>query len=337
MPKEVQGKAKYLRIWNMEAKTYTMWDHRPYATMGPATSMVQSDGVKRILGTVPIESDGSVSFVAPSGVALHFQLLDENQRALQTMRSFTGVMPGETRGCLGCHESQIVTPNMGPRGKAMRRAPSTITPVNWPDISVSFDRYVQPVLDKYCGKCHQNPESDAYKAINLTNRPGYLFFNEPYVTLTGWPSWGRPYVAPKNPRPGFGWADTILVEGFDQRDPNAYKTPDPMTKLSYKSRLIERMSSGKHHDVKVEGDDLLRAILWVDAMCPYYGSEELRAMGDPDFPGVEWLPVKPRITTAPIIPRPGPLNAFHPELDKAYEAPDMNRVNALPSGIERVK
>ncbi|MGN1274650.1 MAG: hypothetical protein ACI4UF_08665, partial [Thermoguttaceae bacterium] len=147
---ELRGKAKFLRIWNLEPKTYTMWDHRPYASEGPATSLVQTDGVKRILGTVPIEDDGSVCFEAPSGVALHFQLLDENHRALHTMRSFTGVMPGEVRGCIGCHESQIVTPGMAPVGKAMKRAPSKITPVPWKDISVSYDRYVEPTLKKYC-------------------------------------------------------------------------------------------------------------------------------------------------------------------------------------------
>lgn len=334
-PAELKGKARYLRIWSMESKTYTMWDHRPYATMGPATSMVQSDGVKRILGTVPIEDDGSVNFEAPSGTALHFQLLDENQRALQTMRSFTGVMPGEVRGCLGCHESQIVSPNMAPVGKAMRRAPSRITPVPWSDISVSYDRYVQPVLDRYCGKCHQDPASDAFKAIDLTRRKGFLFFDEPYVTLTGKPTWGKPYVAPDSPPPGFGWADTILVEGFNQNDPNAYHTVPPMTKLSYRSRLVERMASGTHHDVKVAGDDLMRVILWVDAMCPYYGSDELRAMEDPEFPGVNWLPVRPRIHSAPIVPRPGPLDPFHPETDDAYEAPTLERVNQLPFGIER--
>lgn len=336
-PPELKDKARFLRVWSQEPKTYTMWDHRPYASMGPATSMVQSDGVKRILGTVPIEDDGSVNFEAPSGVALHFQLLDENHRALQTMRSFTGVMPGEVRGCLGCHESQIVSPNLAPVGKAMRRAPSKITPVPWEDVSVSYGRYVQPVLDKYCGKCHENPDSKAYETFNMTRRPGFRIFDEPYVTLVGRPSWGAQYKAPDNPPPGFGWADTILVEGYDQRDPAAYHTVAPLTKLSYKSRLVERMASGTHHDVKVTGDDLLRVILWVDAMCPYYGSEELRNMPDPEFPGADWLPVRPRIQTAPVIPRPGPFDAFHPENDRAYDAPDMNRVNRLPYGIQNRK
>jgi len=109
-PEVLQGKARYLRVLNIEPKTYTYWHKRPALSTGPVVSLVQSEGVKRILGTVPIEPDGSVAFQAPAGQALHFQLLDEHFRALQTMRSFTGVMPGEERGCLGCHESHSRTP-----------------------------------------------------------------------------------------------------------------------------------------------------------------------------------------------------------------------------------
>ncbi len=109
-PPELQDKAKFLRVWHIDPKTYTYWHKRPYISTGPVVSMVQSEGVKRLLGTVPIEADGSVSFRAPPGKALHFQLLDEDFRALQTMRSFVGVMPGESRGCLGCHEMHSKTP-----------------------------------------------------------------------------------------------------------------------------------------------------------------------------------------------------------------------------------
>ncbi|MDO4628061.1 MAG: hypothetical protein Q4C70_02635 [Planctomycetia bacterium] len=70
-------------------------------------------------------------------------------------------------------------------------------------------------------------------------------------------------------------------------------------------------------------------------MCPYYGSEELRAMSDPAFYGVDYIGVKPRIQTAPVIPRPGPLDAWKSEHDECYSAPDMKKVNALPHGITR--
>ncbi len=99
----------------------------------------------------------------------------------------------------------------------------------------------------------------------------------------------------------------LMVEGYDTRDPSAYRTPAPMTHLSYNSPLIELVSSGKHYDVRVDEPSLRKLIAWIDTMCPYRGSEEVRELDDPDFQGIDWLSVRPRIKTAPTIVRPGPL------------------------------
>ena len=99
-----------------------------------------------------------------------------------------------------------------------------------------------------------------------------------------------------------------MVEGYDQRDPKGYITPEPMTALSYKSRLIEIVSSGNHHDVKVDEVSRLRLITWIDAMTPYRGLEEIHEIPDPEFQGIDWLAIRPRIKTAPIITRPGPVD-----------------------------
>ncbi len=172
--------------------------------------------MKRILGTVPIEADGSVAFEAPPSTALHFQLLDENYRALQTMRSFAGVMPGERRGCMGCHESHSRAPQYQSDVLALAAQPRTITPPPWGDESVSYPRFVRPVLDQYCAKCHEG-DGEARKVLDLTERPGFLSFDETYMLFTGNPSWGAPYQKPANPPPGFGIANMIMVEGYDQR------------------------------------------------------------------------------------------------------------------------
>jgi len=217
------------------------------------------------------------------------------------------VMPGERRGCLGCHESHSRAPAQTAGVLALRRPPSRIEPPPWPDRTVSYDRYVQPVLDRYCGRCHEG-NGEARKVLDLTRRPGWHIFPEPYVTLTGHPSWGQPYTPPKDPPPGFGCAGMIMVEAYDKRDPHAYYTPPPMSALSYRSRLIQIAASGKHYGVKVDPISLRRLIVWVDAMCPWRGEEEVRALPDPVFPGVDWLAVRPRIHTAPRIPRPGPVD-----------------------------
>lgn len=316
-PPELKGKAKFLRILTIDPKTYTYWYKRPYASTGPVVSMISSEGVKRILGTVPIAEDGSLYFEAPAGVAIHFQLLDGKYRALHTMRSFTGVMPGEKRGCLGCHAMHSKAPvseraaaayhTAAYHTAAYHRKPSKITPPPWGDASVSYTRFVQPVLDKYCGKCHQG-EGKARKTLDLTFRPGFNIFNEPYVHLTGRPTWGRAYNMPKDPPPGFGIADTLMVEAFDQRDPKAYATPEPMTRLSYKSRLVHIASSGTHNKVKVDPVSRRKLIAWVDTMCPYRGDEEVRAIPDPVFQGIDWLSIRPQIKNAPTVIRPGPID-----------------------------
>ena len=77
-----------------------------------------------------------------------------------------------------------------------------------------------------------------------------------------------------------------------------------MQYLSRASRLIDLASSGKHYGVKADAESLHRLIVWVDACCPFMGDDELRALGDPDFPGIERLPIRPRVATAPVVDRP---------------------------------
>lgn len=301
VPDLPRGSVKYLRVFQPDYKTYSTWE-KIYRHSGPPVSIVQEETVKRILGEVPVEADGSVNFYVPAGQAVFFQLLDESHRCLQTMRSFTGVMPGEVRGCVGCHESQSMpTAGTAVAAIAMKRPPSAITPPPWGTESIGYERFVQPVLNQYCGKCHQG-EGKAREKLDLTLRPGDGPFKEPYLTLVGAAGWG----SPAKPGPGYGAAAAIPVETFPNTalNPVAVQTIRPMTYLSYKSQLIDFASSGKHHDVKVDELSRLRLIAWVDACCPYNGEEEIRAMEDPNFAGIEKLTIRPRVKTAPVIARP---------------------------------
>ena len=83
------------------------------------------------------------------------------------------------------------------------------------------------------------------------------------------------------------------------RDGAARRAGTPIT-----SRLVELASGGGHYDVKLDSTTLRQLIGWVDANCPYRGDEEIRAIADPDFPGIETLPVRPRTKTAPLVERP---------------------------------
>jgi hypothetical protein len=294
-----RGIVKYLRVFQLDYKTYTTWN-KTYRHSGPAVSIVQEEGVKRILSEVPVETDGSVHFTAPAGRSLYFQLLDADGRCLQTMRSFTGLLPGERRGCVGCHESHSVSPPRR-KGQALLREPTELSPPAWSTGSISYERFAQPALDRYCVRCHRG-KAPGSEEPDLRLRPGINVFKEPYLTLVGPAAWG--YSVPAD-RPGYGIAGAIPVESnFSPNDPAGLTTLRPRGYLSPASRLIELASSGKHHGVKVGPRDLHRLIAWVDACCPFLGEEEVRALGDPDFPGIDRLPIRPRVATAPVIERP---------------------------------
>jgi hypothetical protein len=299
VPDLPRGMVKFLRVFQLDYKTYSTWN-KTYRHSGPTVSIVQEEGVKRILSEVPVEADGSVSFKAPAGLALYFQLLDADRRCLQTMRSFSGLMPGEQRGCVGCHEGHSTVPPPQ-RGLAFNRPPTELSPPPWGTESISYERFVQPVLDRYCVECHHK-EAQGFAEPDLALRPGHDVFKEPYLTLVGSAGWGNPVPAG---RPGYGIAGAIPVESnYGQNDTNALTTLRPMQYLSYTSRLIELASAGTHYDVKVDPVNLHRLIAWVDACCPYRGEPEVRALGDPDFPGIERLPIRPRVATAPVVERP---------------------------------
>ncbi len=297
VPGVTRERVKYLRVLQLDYKTYSTWN-KTYRNSGPPVSIVQEEGVKRILSETPVEADGSVHFKVPAGRAVYFQLLDADRRCLQIMRSFTGVMPGETRGCTGCHEMHSTAPSSS-QALALRRPPAELTPPPWGDESISYERFAQPVLDRHCVRCHRGDKASSEP--NLALRPGHSVFKEPYLTLVGPAGWGNP-VRPG--KPGYGIAGAIPVEIYDQNDPQALVTLRPMQYLSRSSRLIDLAASGKHYEVRVPPAELHRLIAWVDACCPFMGEEELRALGDPDFPGIERLPIRPRVASAPVVERP---------------------------------
>jgi hypothetical protein len=125
-------------------------------------------GIPRmVLGTVPVESDGSACFEAPVGREIYFQVLDENGMAVQSMRSGTFVHPGEHLSCRGCHDRRVTAPPEATAiPLALRRKPSPITPDIDEACPLTFARLVQPVLEKTCVPCHtknqKGPTTTAY-------------------------------------------------------------------------------------------------------------------------------------------------------------------------------
>ncbi len=140
----------------------------------PSLGVSAEDPGKFVLGTVPVEADGSVNFRLPSGVPVFFQALDAAGVAVQTMRTLTYVMPGQTLACIGCHDAREASPPAGRLAIAATRDPSQITPGpdgSWP---LRFDKLVQPALDRHCVECHHPGAKDAAAAkLNLTPDQAY--------------------------------------------------------------------------------------------------------------------------------------------------------------------
>ena len=110
--------------------------------------------LERILGTVPVEADGSANFLLPAMRSLFFVALDEHDMSVKRMQSFMTVQPGERVSCVGCHEERGTTPPAQRVGEAMLRKPSSIAPIaDVPDV-FDFPRDIQPILDRHCVACH---------------------------------------------------------------------------------------------------------------------------------------------------------------------------------------
>ncbi|MBI2301368.1 MAG: hypothetical protein HYU66_20870, partial [Armatimonadetes bacterium] len=146
-----RGSVKSLRVftYNYTYREKVACGYGPLSTPG-------IDGPwapRRILGTVPVQTDGSAFFKVPANTPISVQPLDSDGRALQLMRSWFTAMPGEVGTCVGCHDRQSSAPQAG-LTLAASRAPVAVSPWRGPARGFDFEREVQPVLDRHCAGCH---------------------------------------------------------------------------------------------------------------------------------------------------------------------------------------
>ncbi|MBQ8187075.1 MAG: hypothetical protein IJ037_09450 [Clostridia bacterium] len=170
------GTAKYLRVVELEFRSSSIGATFAVGsgTADPFSPIATGTGswdVKTVLGVVPIEADGSALFTAPANTPMYFQLLDENGSVIQTMRSWTTLMPNETFSCVGCHEDKNIAPTVsGTVTMAMKKGVQQLQPDLWMESDhdpysdadtegFSFLKEVQPILDESCVVCHSNPNT----------------------------------------------------------------------------------------------------------------------------------------------------------------------------------
>ena len=223
----------------------------------PGTGSINT--ARAVLGTVPVESDGSAHFVVPAGKELFFQALDEQGLAVQSMRSGTHFQPGETRVCMGCHEPKQRAPRISPvESLATRRPPSRLQPDVDGTNPFSYARLVQPVLDKHCFDCHAKNSDKTFRLdaapMQMTGQ-AYMDLNTTYTAS---------YVSLA---PQFGFYAYGDSGGRTHRT-----TPGQFG--AHASKLYALLAQG-HYDVKLPREDLHRLTVWLDSCSMFYGVYEL--------------------------------------------------------------
>jgi len=246
-----RGSIKALRIIQILPKT-------THLANKPAIGLAGEENARAVLGTVPVEADGSAYFAVPARKPILFQAIDAGGFAHQTMRSVTYVQGGERVACVGCHERPGTAPGSG-RVLALRRGPSRIAPGPFGGRPFSFVRVVQPVLDRHCVKCHSGTKPK--KGIDLTSA-AHKGFTRSYWSLCGDRNFSGRGTNPKN-------AAEALVPRFGARNQVQITPPGGMYG-ALGSRLIKMLRKG-HNKVKLTPDELRRLALWIDCNAIFYG------------------------------------------------------------------
>lgn len=229
-----RGTVKSLRLHAYEyAYVKTTSDHNWHG--------IQSGwDIKRMLGTVPVEEDGSAIFKIPANTPISIQPLDENGVAIQWMRSWLTGQPGEVVSCVGCHEdqNQIAMPK---RVIASQKAPNKLTLPEGGVRSFTFDLEVQPILDRACIACH-NGEGKAFDLRGGTKDK--LGYGTSYLNI-------HPYVH----RQG-GEGDMVVLHPYEYH-PNT-------------SELVRLLKKG-HHNVELTDAEWKKIYNWIDYNAPDKG------------------------------------------------------------------
>jgi len=256
-----RGTIRWIRVVEAPPKRFWSKQHWHVDTHQAPAMNLNCTNNKRILGDAPVEADGSAAFDVPADRFVFFQALDADGMMVQSMRSGTTLQPGETVGCIGCHEGRLtgVATGRGPSVPlAFRRAPSRLKPWHGPERDFSYLAEVQPVWDRHCVSCHDYGK-EAADAINLAADLG-LVFNTSYLDLRRRSPIRWHADRPDEPKP--------LVKAVDDGPPQvlpAYRWG------AHRSRLVEFLRPD-HYDVKLSPEERDRVVAWIDLNAPYYGT-----------------------------------------------------------------
>ena len=282
----ITNKVKKIRVIEILYKHTTINSGTAYGPGGgndtvtpPAHPLALFDA-KRILGEVTVHEDGSALFEVPARTPVYFQLLDDKDRCLQTMRSWTTLMPNETFSCVGCHENKTETPVSNMKTMAMDKGVEKIAPFYGDARGFSFQKEVQPIFDKHCIVCHAAGKKG--EKLVLTAEP---FEDVPYYGRRFSQSYIQLMAARPGPKPEV-WRVWNGPESWNREGPAKEDEPNryvqywtrlgtmgpvkPYTAGAITSGMIDRLDKG-HKNVKLSQEEWDKLVAWIDLNCPFSG------------------------------------------------------------------
>ena len=278
-----RGTVKKLRLFSYHYNYHNVGGHSSTGWIGyrksPYNERVESGwDIKRILGTVDIEADGSCCFEMPANTPISLQPLDENGCAVQLMRSWVVGMPGERVSCTGCHEdnrTSIHTKRTIADEKYFKGQMQKIKPTDADGIRPwGFTAEMWPLVRKNCFSCHGDPEKaplakadqggakevkvDVFTKYELSGKR--LVMDTPENTYRML----HPYIR----RPGPESEETLLP----QMDYHASTSP-----------LVQMLRKG-HKGVKLADAEWMKIYEWIDLNAPFIGKWD-----PPEIKGDRWV------------------------------------------------
>lgn len=205
--------------------------------------------LERVVGTVPVEEDGSAYIELPAHRNFFFVALDEHDMAVKRMQSFVSVQPGQMLSCVGCHEQRTRTTNVAGYLQATSRAPSVPTPIEGVPQVFDYPRDIQPILDRHCISCHgyeKGPEGGPMAGgLILTGDRGPMFSHSYYMMTVS----------------------RLFSDGRNRARSNYA----PRTLGSSASRILG-MIDGSHYEARLSATEARTLRLWIDAAATYPGT-----------------------------------------------------------------
>ncbi|MCX6897503.1 MAG: hypothetical protein NT105_02280 [Verrucomicrobia bacterium] len=299
-----RGVIKRLRVVALDFRAAIIGDNGSGGPGGGAmisTPIAIGNGAwdaKIVLGDAKVYEDGSAFFTVPARTPVYFQALDEKGRAVQTMRSWSTLQPGENQSCVGCHENKNAAPPPQRYNStvALKAGPQALEPFYGPPRGFSFAREIQPILDRKCVSCHNDREAAAkLYSTDPRKQPAAAAPADPKKVFsllgaevpdpTAKRKWSDAYLVLTQSYPDErrkkkqteaecscerfrGWFEGRLVNWAGSQ--SVVSMLPPYFAGSTKSELVAMLERG-HRDVTLTREEIEKFCAWIDLFVPFCG------------------------------------------------------------------